>query len=125
LFEAARSRDIRFYDLSQGERTESDLATVKKCGIVELGPMLENFAQTAAVLRGLDLLISIDTGPAHLAGALKRPTWLLLSAACDSRWHDDPHATPWYDSLRLYRQQALGDWTAPIQAMIADLPHAP
>ena len=125
LFEAARFRDIRFYDLNQGERTESDLATVKKYGIVELGPALENFAQTAAVLRGLDLLISIDTGPAHLAGALKRPTWLLLSAACDSRWHDDPHATPWYDNLRLYRQQKLGDWTSPIQAMIADLPHAP
>ena len=122
LLEAVRGRNIRFYDLNQGERSEPDAPVLEKYGIANIGNALSTFAQTAAVLRQLDLLISIDTGPAHLAGALNRPTWLLLSSACDSRWHDNRHATPWYDSMKLFRQEKLGDWTAPVQAMIAEVP---
>ena len=86
-----------------------------------MSPTIETFADTAAVLRQLDLLISIDTGPAHLAGALNRPVWLLLSAACDCRWYDCRHCTPWYGSMRLYRQEVLGDWTQPMEDVIADI----
>jgi ADP-heptose:LPS heptosyltransferase len=86
-----------------------------------LGPAIDTFADTATIIRQLDLVISIDTGPAHLAGALRRPVWLLLSAACDSRWYDCQHYTPWYDSMRLYRQETLGDWAQPVESIIADL----
>jgi ADP-heptose:LPS heptosyltransferase len=125
LFEATRGRGLRFYDLNQAQAREADVRAQAEYGIADIGPALNTFGQTAAVLRQLDLLISVDTGPAHLAGALGRPTWLLLSAACDCRWLDNVRTTPWYDSMRLYRQSVLGDWTAPVQAMIAGLPRTP
>jgi len=121
LFEAFRDADPQFYCLNKGGTCEFDPQEIAKYGIADLGPTIGTFADTAAVLRQLNLLISIDTGPAHLAGALGVPVWLLLSAACDSRWYDGRHCTPWYDSMRLYRQEYLGDWTQPIECLIADL----
>jgi ADP-heptose:LPS heptosyltransferase len=74
-------------------------------------------------LERLDLLLSIDSGPAHLAGARQRPVWLMLAQSCDSRWYDCQRFTPWYSSMRLYRQVELGDWSSVVAAMSADLSH--
>jgi Tfp pilus assembly protein PilF/ADP-heptose:LPS heptosyltransferase len=71
---------------------------------------LRDFADTAAALSNCDLLISVDTSVAHLAGALGRPCWLLLPLAADWRWMHDREDTPWYPQMRLFRQQQAGDW---------------
>ena len=81
---------------------------------------LEDFADTAALMSNLDLLISVDTANVHLAGALGRPAYLLLPFAADWRWLEGRDDSPWYPSLRLLRQPAPGDW----QDVVARLGHA-
>lgn len=72
------------------------------------------FIDSAAILEGLDLLITTDTALAHLAGALGRPVWLMLQAAADWRWLKDRTDCPWYPSMRLFRQATPGDWAGVI-----------
>jgi tetratricopeptide (TPR) repeat protein len=69
-----------------------------------------DFDDTAALIAELDLLISVDTSPAHLGGALGAPTWLLLSTVTDWRWYLHQETSPWYPSMRLFRQRRQGDW---------------
>jgi hypothetical protein len=85
---------------------------------------LDDYADTAAVIQNLDLVISVDTAVAHLAGALGKPCWVLLPwEGEDWRWrHDGSTESPWYASLRLYRQTARGDWTGPLRQVAQDLP---
>jgi Glycosyltransferase family 9 (heptosyltransferase) len=120
LVDAFRDTNVQFYSLNRGGNGVDPRASMEQ-SIVRMDTAIRSFADTAAIVGQLDLLISIDTGPAHLAAALKRPVWLLLSAACDCRWYDCQHCTPWYDSMRLYRQDVLGDWTQAIKNIIADL----
>jgi hypothetical protein len=80
-------------------------------------PQSADFALTARWIRQLDLLISVDTAAAHLAGALGHPCWMLLPFSADPRWLRDRHDTPWYPSLRLFRQPSTGQW----QPVIADV----
>jgi hypothetical protein len=68
------------------------------------------FMDTAAVMQHLDLVITSDTALAHLAGALGRPVWVALSTACDWRWFRNRSDSPWYPTMRLFRQKTLGDW---------------
>lgn len=75
----------------------------------------------AAALAGLDLLVSADTMPAHLAGSLGVPVWILLPRGADWRWGPAGEATPWYPSARLFRQTAPGDWAGPVGAVAAAL----
>ncbi len=79
---------------------------------LSLADSLEDLADTAALLGSLDLLITCDSAPAHLAGSLGRPCWVLLPAVPDWRWQLDREDTPWYPGMRLFRQQSLGDWAA-------------
>lgn len=79
-------------------------------GITDLGPLLSNFAETAAAIACLDLVISVDTAVAHLAGALGKPVWTLLPYAPDWRWLLHRDDSPWYPSMRLFRQPIAGDW---------------
>jgi len=72
--------------------------------------LLYDFADTAALLMEMDLVISVDTSVAHLAGALGKPVWILLSHAPDFRWMLERTDSPWYPSARLFRQPAPGDW---------------
>ena len=81
------------------------------------GDDLHDFSETAALIAEMDLVISIDTSAAHLAGALGKPVWLLLHTPADWRWLDDRQDSPWYAHMRLYRQTRRGDW-APVSATI-------
>ncbi len=90
-------------------------------GWLDLGPALDDFATTAAVIANLDLVISGDTGTAHLAGALACPTWILLSRDADWRWLTERSDCPWYPTVRLFRQPRAGDWTAVMSAVIEAL----
>jgi tetratricopeptide (TPR) repeat protein len=80
---------------------------------------LYSFADTAALVARLDLVITVDTAVAHLAGALGKPVWVLLPAAPDWRWGLTGDHTPWYPSMRLFRQTVLGEWHAPLEALRA------
>ena len=83
-----------------------------------------DFADTAALISELDLVISADTAVAHLAGALGRPVWTLTSFAPDWRWGLDGEETPWYPTMRLFRQPALGDWPSVLDRVAAELKRA-
>ena len=90
-------------------------------GLVILDPMLRNFSDTAYALSGMDLLITVDTAVAHLAGALGVPTLLLLPFYPDWRWLLGRDDTPWYPSMRLYRQTSPGDWDSVLGRIISEL----
>jgi ADP-heptose:LPS heptosyltransferase len=86
----------------------------------ELGltiPTLTDFDDTARWLSGVDLLITVDTATAHLAGAMGVPTWLCIPAVPDMRWPLRGDKPPWYDSMRIYRQPTLGDWRSVVSAL--------
>ena len=89
--------------------------------VTDLAPDLMDFADTAAGLSQLDLLISVDTAVAHLAGALGLPAWVLLPFNADWRWLRDRDDSPWYPTLRLYRQDASFAWAPVIERVRGDL----
>ena len=76
----------------------------------ELDPGTDAFLDTAAIMENLDLIITADTSVAHLAGALGRPTWVALKLVPDWRWGLEGDVTPWYPSMRLFRQKSIDDW---------------
>jgi len=84
-------------------------------------PIRSELAGTAALIAELDLVVTVDTSIAHLAGALAKPTWLLLPFAPDWRWQLDRTDSPWYPTMRLFRQPAPGDWAAVIARVQAEL----
>jgi hypothetical protein len=90
----------------------SDVATLQAaCHVLDLSESQDDFADTAAVISHLDLVISVDTSVAHLPGAMCVPVWVLLSAPADWRWLLDREDSPWYSSARLFRQHRSGDWS--------------
>jgi tetratricopeptide (TPR) repeat protein len=88
---------------------------------IHLGDQLEEFSDTAAIMSLLDLVISSDTAPAHLAGALGRPVWVLLQKQPDWRWMFEREDCPWYPSARLFRQPTVGDWDGVVGQVEATL----
>ncbi len=88
---------------------------------ISLAPYLKTFSDKAYALSGMDLLITVDTAVAHLAGAMGIPTFLLLPFQPDFRWLLGREDSPWYPSMRLYRQPAYGDWGTAIQQVVVDL----
>ena len=90
-------------------------------GAEPLGPALSNFAETAAATANLDLIVSVDTSVAHLAGALHRPTWVLLPFAPDWRWMLDRNDSPWYPAMRLFRQSRRKEWKPVLDQVKSEL----
>jgi ADP-heptose:LPS heptosyltransferase len=78
--------------------------------IVDVSEFMNDFEDTAAIIKGMDLIISIDTAVVHLAGALGHPTWALLAWNADWRWKATGETTEWYSSVRLFRQPKENDW---------------
>jgi tetratricopeptide (TPR) repeat protein len=99
----------RIYSL-QVEEKPNRLKTILNYPITDLSPVLHDFADTAQAISQLDLLISVDTSVAHLAGALGCPTWLLLPYSPDWRWLLNRRDSPWYRSFQIFRQNLPGDW---------------
>lgn len=92
-------------------------------GVMDAADGLGDFADTAALVQSLDLVITIDTAVAHLAGALGKPVWILLPFVPDWRWLVGRTDSPWYPSARLYRQGTAGDWSQPLAQVAHDLRH--
>ncbi|MES2912434.1 MAG: tetratricopeptide repeat protein [Pseudomonadota bacterium] len=85
--------------------------------VTYLGAELSTFAETAALISALDLVITVDTGVAHLAGAMGKTVWVLLPYMSDWRWLMDREDSPWYPHMRLFRQQVVDDWNHPLEAV--------
>jgi tetratricopeptide (TPR) repeat protein len=113
--------EFEYYSV-QKEIREADKETLRLNPSINLcGPYLETFADTAALLQTLDLVVSVDTSIAHLSGALGKPTWVLLCFLPDWRWLLDRRDCPWYPTATLYRQPAVGDWDSVMSEVKADL----
>jgi ADP-heptose:LPS heptosyltransferase len=85
----------------------------------DLSDAMTDFGETAALLQNLDLIVTVDTSMGHLAGALAKPAWIILPRAADWRWMLDREDSPWYPTLRLFRQPAPGAWD-PVIAQVTD-----
>jgi tetratricopeptide (TPR) repeat protein len=106
----------------QKEVRVCDLQFLKSRGdLIHFGDALGDFSDTAALVSCMDLVISVCTSVGHLAGALNKPTWFLLSDAADWRWLQNRNDSPWYPSARLFRQPKIGDWASVIQEVAAEL----
>jgi Flp pilus assembly protein TadD len=101
---------VTVYSLQKGPRERDIVDNSCEALVLNLGGQLNDFADTAAVIQQLDLVITVDTSVAHLAGALGKPVWVLLPYAPDWRWMVDTDTSPWYPSMRLFRQKKHGDW---------------
>jgi hypothetical protein len=117
LVEGLKQQGALVYDLQFG----SDQARHRALALELLDPglSLEGFATTARVLAQLDLVITVDTAMAHLVGAMGRPGWVLLPWSADPRWLGATSTTPWYPSLRLFRQGRGGDWNGAVDQLLA------
>ncbi len=109
---------VRLFSLQKG--AAADQLTATTLPIVDLGCNIKDFGDTAAILLNLDLVICVDTSVAHLAGAMGRPVWMLNAHPGDWRWCGDATSTPWYPSMRIFRQRKRGAW----DPVIADVMHA-
>jgi tetratricopeptide (TPR) repeat protein len=99
-----------FYSLQMGGSAEQVKQLGTRGRLIDLQGEQRDFADTAAIVANLDLVISIDTSVAHLAGALGKPVWVILSKSADWRWFLDRADTPWYPMTTLFRQSTLGNW---------------
>lgn len=123
----ARFRDllgvpgVRFFGLHREPLTSEQERTLEGADFVNLGPELRDFGDTAAALSNLDLLISVDTSVVHVAGALGRPVWLLLPEPAEYRWLKEREDSPWYPSVRLFRQRRAGEWDEVIARVTREL----
>ena len=100
---------VSWFSLQVGDRS-TDISLLDRVNIADLSSWLTDFTETAAAVCELDLVISIDTSVAHLAGALARPTWLLVPYRSEWRWLIEREDSPWYPTARLFRQRKDGDW---------------
>jgi hypothetical protein len=106
----------------QKDVSECDAAALaSRADVRHVGGELEDFADTAALVELMDVVVTVDTSVAHLAGAMGRPVWILLPANPDWRWLLDREDSVWYPSARLFRQPAIGDWASAIRRLGAEL----
>lgn len=105
----------KFYGLHKLQVGEAAKSVPPELRLTDLGPELKTFGDTAAAMSLMDLIITTDTSVAHLAGALGRPVWVMLQFVPDWRWMMDREDSPWYPTMRLFRQKKWGDWNGVIE----------
>lgn len=117
---------VQFFSLQKGDKAVRQLGEMRaqhaaSANVVDWTGELNDFADTAALVENLDLVISVDTSTAHLAGAMNKPVWILNRLDTCWRWMLEREDTPWYPSARLFRQPTLGDWDSVIEAVAREL----
>lgn len=113
--------DVQLYSFQVGQRSgEVDLIGAQAL-VYKLDEQLTDWGKTASALLEMDLIITVDTALAHLAGALGVPTWVMIASDCDWRWGVAGTSTPWYESVVLWRQTSSGDWKGIVERMLKTL----
>lgn len=112
---------VDFFSLQKGKPTDDLKSLPSELPVFNLGDACNDFADTAAVIANLDLTISVDTSVIHLAGALGGPAWVMLAHIPDWRWLLEREDSPWYPSVRLFRQPAMDDWNSVVTRMTNEL----
>jgi ADP-heptose:LPS heptosyltransferase len=114
------SLPFEFYSL-QKDVPQKDLDILNKSKIIDLKSSLTNFSDTASLVKKMDFVVSVDSVIAHLAGALDKKTFLLLPDKSSFLWMKDRKDSPWYPSIKIFRQSTLGEWDKPIKELICEL----
>jgi len=112
---------LSFISLQKGQGEAEAQHPPSDQPLIHLGSDIQDFSDSAAIINQLDLLVCVDTAIAHLAGALNRPVWVLAPYAADWRWMMDREDSPWYPSLRLFRQKQRGLWAPVIESVATEL----
>lgn len=120
-FRAAEAQGCRFVTVQPEIRDTDREALAAWPEALDLGRGLADFSDTAAFVEALDVIVTVDTSVAHLAGALGKPVWVLVPHCPDWRWLLERTDSPWYPTARVYRQPAAGDWASVLQRVRADL----
>jgi len=107
-----------FFSLQKGDIAQQARTPPPGMSLADCTDEISDYADTAALMQNLDLVISVDTSVAHLAGALGRPVWSLLPFAPDWRWFLHRSDSPWYPTMRLFRQARPGDWTGVMESVV-------
>ena len=121
----ARASAATFYSLQKGKPSAEATAPPAGMKFIDHSARIRDFADTAALMSLLDIVISIDTSVAHLAGAMGVPTWVLLGFSADWRFHLERSDNPWYPTMRLFRQPSDGDWAGAIDRVVDELLRQP
>ncbi|HWY86484.1 MAG TPA: glycosyltransferase family 9 protein, partial [Gemmataceae bacterium] len=120
----ARVAGVRLLSVQKGAGTDQIAALAGRFDVLDLSEGLDNeaaFTDTAAVLKNVDLLVTVDSAVAHVAGALGAPVWVVLALTPDWRWLLDREDSPWYPTMRLFRQKRFGDWSEVFERLAAEV----
>ena len=112
---------LGFFSLQKGVKNTDDAAILEIPQVYDLGRYIDNYADTAAVIENLDLVVTVDTSVAHMAGALGKPVWILLPYSPDWRWLIERSDSPWYPTAKLFRQKSIGDWNSVLTVVAEEL----
>jgi tetratricopeptide (TPR) repeat protein len=121
LLPLGRVPGVQWFSLQMGAAAEQAKPFAEEFPLIDASSASRDMAETAALLSTLDLVISVDTSLAHLAGALDKPVWLLLPHPADWRWLQARADSPWYPTAELFRQPEMGNWAEPVARMRARL----
>ena len=114
--------NVELYSLQKGEPAESELSdSIGWESLINFTGEFGDFADTAAFIQNLDLVIAVDTSTAHVAGAIGKPVWMLNRFDTCWRWLIDRTDSPWYPTFKIYRQPKLGDWDSVVENVRRDL----
>jgi tetratricopeptide (TPR) repeat protein len=112
---------VDYVSLQKDVRDSDRIVLQAQKNIIRLDAAINDFSDTAALCELMDIVISVDTSVAHLSAALGRPTWIILPHNADFRWLTDRQDSPWYQSVRLFRQKRAGCWSGPLRAIRQEL----
>jgi hypothetical protein len=112
---------VQIYSLQKGPASSQVEEFSNPISLDNYGKEFEDFSDTAAMISALDLVVSVDTAVAHLAGAMGKPVWVLLPFHADWRWMLNREDSPWYPTMRLFRQNKIGDWNDVFQHIANEL----
>lgn len=112
---------VALFGLQKGPAAHEAEDLAQEMAMTNLGDELNDFSDTAAVIENLDLVISVDTSVLHLAEAMGRPAWAILPFSSDWRWMLNRPDSPWYPTVRLFRQHSYGNWDDVFQHVLKEL----